>query len=228
MVSIIIPTLNESKIINQTLEYLTTLNGDTEILVADGGSKDDTLEKVGKFEKVKVVRSATGRALQMNEAAKYASGNILLFLHADTLPPADAIELIKQTLHQQYVVAGSFFLRFEPESPMLRFFSQFTRLNSILLTYGDQGLFLQKTTFDQIGGFQNIPLMEDTEIQQRLRKKGKFVKIQRAVTTSSRRYQHNGVIRQQLKDIGLAVLYFLGFSPSYLKKFYCDEVTESR
>lgn len=223
LVSIIIPTLNEGRIIAQTLTHLLAQKGAFEIIVADGGSEDDTLEKVRQFEQVNIVYAPKGRAAQMNAGAKTALGTYLFFLHADTLPPENAIALIQNTLAQSHVSAGSFYLKFQPNSRLLRFYSQWTRLNITLLTYGDQGLFLKAATFQQIGFFKEIPLMEDVEIQQRLRKIGKFVKIQQAVTTSSRRYQQNGIVWQQLKDTALALLYFMGCSPQYLKKFYADQ-----
>ena len=103
---------------------------------------------------------------------------------------------------------------------MLRFFSLFTRINHILFTYGDQGLFVRKDMFQIIGGFRDIPLMEDVDIQRRLRRKGRFVKIRHPVVTSARRYRAEGSIRQQIMNIILVAFYHGGVSPARLKRYY--------
>jgi hypothetical protein len=117
-------------------------------------------------------------------------------------------------------LAGSFSLRFDYQSPFLRLYARLSRINHILFTYGDQGLFMAQRTFEQVGGFSEIPLMEDVDIQKKLRKIGRFVKIGHPVVTSARRFVSSGIIRQQLINIGLVLLYHAGVSPSRLKRYY--------
>lgn len=191
-----------------------------EIIVSDGGSSDGTLDVVRQCPEVKLVNSARGRGRQMNEGANAASGDVLLFLHADTCLPPGALNMVEEMLVDSSVVAGSFSLSFDRHSFFLRLYSFFSQVNHILFTYGDQGLFLRSRTFRKIGGFKDIPLMEDVEIQKRLRRLGKFAKIRKPVITSARRFVTCGIIRQQILNTGLVFLYHLGADPSRLARFY--------
>jgi glycosyltransferase involved in cell wall biosynthesis len=161
MISIIIPTLNEKAIIGSTLKRCLNQEGIFEIILTDGGSSDGTLDVVGRFPEVNVVHSPRGRGRQMNEGAKAARGDIFLFLHADTCLPPRALKMIGKVLVDSSVVAGSFSLSFDQAHFFLRLYSLFSMINHILFTYGDQGLFLRATTFVRIGGFNDVPMMED-------------------------------------------------------------------
>jgi rSAM/selenodomain-associated transferase 2 len=220
MISVIIPTLNEVEIIESSLKDLLSHQGDFEVIVADGGSSDGTVDIIGKFPHVKRVISARGRGRQMNEGAKAARGDILLFLHADTRLPPSAFTKIGELMGDLRVVGGSFSINFDRHDPLLRFISLFSRINHILFTYGDQGLFLRSDVFRKMGGFKEIAIMEDVEIQMRLRSMGKFVKICEPAVTSARRFIEFGIVRQQILDIVLVSLYHFGVSPSFLKRFY--------
>ena len=223
MISLVIPTLNEAAHLGSSLDSLEAQPGEFEVIVADGGSSDGTLEILAGYEDVRVCHSAPGRARQMNQGARAAKGEVLLFLHADTLLPPRGLELIRRAIQKPGVLAGSFFLRFDHQSPVLNFLSQMSRINLGILTYGDQGLFIRADWFKKHRGFADIALMEDIEIQRRLRKQGRFIKIQHPVTTSARRFLKNGIIRQELLNIGLVALYYAGMSPTRLKRIYQGE-----
>lgn len=221
MISIIIPVLNEASTIGRCLDLLSEHTEPNEVVVVDGGSKDDSVNIVHNYPAVKSLRTKhAGRGHQMNLGASAAEGDILLFLHADTVLPEGGLMMIRQTLRQKGVVAGSFSLCFDHHNTFLRLYSIFSTINHILFTYGDQGLFVKKHTFFQIGGFAKQPIMEDVEIQRRLRKLGQFLKIKRSVVTSARRFKANGIIRQQIANALLVLLYHIGFGPKKLKRYY--------
>ena len=221
MISVVIPVLNESKTIGPCLRRLREQTEPHEVVVVDGGSSDHTLDIVDTFPGVKGLRCATaGRGTQMNQGAAAARGEILLFLHADTLLPPGGLLMIETLTARTGFVAGSFSLRFNYPNPLLRLYARFSRINHILFTYGDQGLFMTRPVFERVGGFKEIPLMEDVEIQKKLRKMGHFVKIHQPVITSARRFLLNGIIRQQLLNIGLVLLYHAGVYPGRLKNHY--------
>ncbi len=222
MISIIIPSLNEADFIASSLNALMEQQGGFEVVVSDGGSEDGTLEIVKGFPAVRCVEGARGRASQMNAGAVLAKGEILLFLHADTRLPPNGLELIRSAFSSGEIIGGSFCLGFDRQTPLLRAICFFSRINHMLFTYGDQGLFVRRRTFERIGGFRDIPIMEDIEIQQRLRNMGGFLKIRTPVVSAARRFITHGVARQQIRNTILVFLYHLGVPPSRLKRFYRD------
>lgn len=223
MISIIIPTLNEENLLEKTLFNIHSDVEEYEIIVSDGGSGDKTCEIANNHPKVTLVRSRKGRAIQMNEGAKVAQGQILLFLHADTLLESGALELIKENLDAKEAIAGSFYLKFDEDRTALKIYSWFSKFNHPLFTYGDQAFFIKREAFLSLKGFANLPIMEDLEIQKRLRRTGKFIKLNKPVTTSSRRFKKSGVLWQQIKNIYLVFLFLIGVPPAYIKKHYKDE-----
>ena len=220
MISIIIPVLNESQTIGSCLFCLRKQIEHHEIVVVDGGSDDGTLDIVRAFSEVKWLCSPAGRGNQMNRGAEAAEGDLLLFLHADTCLPPGGLSRIETLMAQEGIVAGSFSLSFEEPDSLLKLYALFSRINHLLFTYGDQGLFMSRRIYELIGGFQEIPIMEDVEIQKRLRKMGRFVKVRQPVVTSARRFLTYGIIKQQVLNMGLVFLYHAGFSPFWLKRFY--------
>ncbi|MEL6862942.1 MAG: TIGR04283 family arsenosugar biosynthesis glycosyltransferase [Bacteroidota bacterium] len=222
LTSLIIPTLNEAEQIAPAIEAALQFKGPCEIIVADGGSEDQTLSICQNYPQVLSLSTAKGRARQMNAAAKSASGDYLFFLHADTRAPNNSLYLIHQVLKQEEVIAGSFYLRFDQLHWTYRLLSQVTRLNVPWMTYGDQGLFMRRSSFEAIGGFSDLPLMEDLEIQHRLRRQGHFVKLAVPVQTSARRFEKNGLIQQLVLDFCLMLGYYMGISPKRLKHWYPD------
>ncbi|MHC4277532.1 MAG: TIGR04283 family arsenosugar biosynthesis glycosyltransferase [Planctomycetota bacterium] len=220
LVSVIIPTLNEQDSIAATLKAVKDQDGGLEIIVVDGESRDDTCDIAGRY--ATVINSRRCRAVQMNTGARYASGGILLFLHGDTTLPQGALMTIREALRAPGVVAGSFSLRFDTPHRFLRSLTFFTRFSWWWARYGDQGLFLRRETFEALGGFKEIPIMEDVDIIWRLRRLGRLHIIQNQVVTSARRYLRSGVFRQHALNFFLVVAYYLGVSPDRLKKWYDD------
>jgi len=220
LISVIIPTLNEEQVIPAALQSLRACEGECEIIVADGGSTDNTIAVARCCPGVTHVPYRQGRGAQMNAGAGAARGDILLFLHADTLLPRCAFQHITAAMTDPAVAGGCFHLSFDFPSYWLKAFALVARINHILFTYGDQGLFMTARTFKDIGGYKDIPLMEDVEIQKRLRPLGRFVKIGPPVITSARRFVRRGIIRQQMLNTVLVGLYHLRLAPSRLKRFY--------
>ncbi len=220
MISVIVPTFNEARTLEFFLRKLLNQPGDREILVADGGSTDGTREVLNRFPEINPVRSGGGRGKQMNDGARQARGEVFLFLHADTTLPANALLKIEEAIADSSISGGSFSLEFDQPGWFFRILSRFSRTNHPFFTYGDQGLFLRASTFRRIGGFKEIPVMEDVEIQERLRKIGTFIKLKEPVFTSARRYLRNGPLRQHLITTGVVLLYHLGVSPYFLGRRY--------
>jgi rSAM/selenodomain-associated transferase 2 len=220
--AIVVPTLNEAAALETFLAALLRQEGVFQVIVVDGGSLDGTWEIAGRFPEVRRLRSARGRAIQMNAGARAATHDLLFFLHADTFLPSGVLPRIAETLADPGVAAGSFRLAFDRDDPCLAVYSFFSRINHPLFTYGDQGLFLRRELFREIGGFREIPIMEDVEIQRRLRRRGRFVKLDLPVVTSARRFVDRGPLRQQGLNVALVALYLLGVEPARIKRFYDD------
>jgi rSAM/selenodomain-associated transferase 2 len=220
MISVVIPTFNEARIIETTIRSLLARAGELEIVVADGGSTDGTLEHLAGIPQLKKIVSPPGRGKQMNAGAQAAAGDVFLFLHADTLLPPRAFRAIEQALSDPRVSGGSFTLHFDDPGLFFKILGAFSRFNHIFSTYGDQGLFLRAETFRALGGFRDLPVMEDVEIQKRIRAAGRFVKIHQPATTSARRYQEKGLWRQHFRTTLIVLGYHLGVSPEFLGRFY--------
>lgn len=219
--SVIVPVLNEAEYLPALLDYFASEGISHELILVDGGSKDKTIELLSAYKGLCFLRaSACGRAAQMNEGARLARGAYLFFLHADCLPPPNALSLILQSLQDAAVVAGSFSLRFDRDRPFYRLLTRASRFNHRLTTYGDQGLFLRATTFHDLQGFKILPICEDLELQDRLRAVGKFVKRPEMITTSARRFEQQGRGRQFLRNLFIVLAYHLGVSPERLRKWY--------
>ena len=220
IISIIIPVLNEAAIIQSTLENLLSYP-DVEIIVVDGGSQDNTLS-IARTAGVKTIVVSGGRSAQMNAGAKAAKANILLFLHVDTNLPHNFVELIIQTLKQPKIIAGAFELGIEGEDRSLRWIEALVKMRShlLLLPYGDQAIFITKQVFIEVGGFPQIPIMEDFELVQRLKRRGKIAIAPGKVITSGRRWQKLGVWKTTSINQLVIAGYYLGISPDKLNCFY--------
>lgn len=222
--SIIMPVLNEEAVLEQQLSYLTRqcAHIDCELLIVDGGSNDRTTEIARRYGQV--ISSPRGRAIQMNAGAAAAMGEILIFLHADTLLPDDAFQAIEQALTSPPVVGGAFQICFNCDQWPYRLVAFTTNLRSRVrkVFTGDQAYFVRATSFNAIGGFPDQPLMEDLEIITRLRTIGKVVLLPQYVTTSARRHEKIGLIRTVLFMWYLRTLYKFGTSPAELQRKYID------
>lgn len=220
IISIIIPVLNEASLIKDTLSRLQH-NPDVEIIVVDGGSTDETVALVKQLG-VTVITVTDGRAAQMNAGAAIAQGKSLLFLHSDTQLPSNYQKLIAETLSQPQVIAGAFELAIDSTIKSLRLVEIMVKIRSRFcsLPYGDQAIFITKKTFIAVGGFEQLPIMEDFEFIQRLKRQGKIAIAPASVITSSRRWQKLGVIKATLINQLIILGYYLGISPLKLKNFY--------
>lgn len=217
------PVLNETKSLHNILRQL-RLSNNEELIVVDGGSADETLSIAGEFTG-KVFRAKSGRASVMNYGAQKAVGDILLFLHADCILPDNAFPLIREVLGDKKVAAGGFDLGISDPGLRFRIIESGANLRAHVtsLLYGDQGMFLRKQIFDNIGGFADIPLMEDIEISLRLKKLGKIVFIKSPIKASPRRWLKEGVLYTTFRDWSIAFSYtFLKISPEKLTRYYKD------
>lgn len=220
--SIIIPTLNEEKHLDQLLATLTRdWPETTEIWVADGGSTDATAAITRRYTAVHWLDCPQrGRARQMNYAARRASGEHLLFLHADCLPPEGAATALLACLDDTAVVGGSFRLRFDQQGWNYRLLEAFTRWNSPLWTFGDQGIFVRRQCFRQLAGYRDLRLLEDVDLQWRLRHLGRFAKLPLPLLTSARRFEAQGLWRQTALNFLILIGYYAGLSPARLARYY--------
>jgi len=221
-ISVIIPVFNETTIINGVVRHVRDVaEGPVEIVVADGGPGYRTLAVVADPAVIRV-ESLPGRGIQMNAGAKCATGDILLFLHADTLLPQNAFADIRRAV-KGGAVGGAFSLSIDSSRLSLGIVSWFanwrTRLERV--PYGDQAQFLLAETFRDLGGFADVPIMEDVELFQRIRYRGLPISVLRAtVNTSPRRWNREGVLRRTLKNWWMRVRYALGASPQELVRHY--------
>lgn len=191
-----------------------------EVIIVDGGSVDNTLAIAYEITDM-VVISKAGRALQMNSGADIASGGVLLFLHADTLLPDNALQIIVDSMQEKFFW-GRFDVRLSSNKYVYRLIERLMNLRSCLtsIATGDQAIFIEKNLFERVAGFAEIALMEDVEISKRLKKISKPVCIKQKVTTSSRRWETNGVAVTILLMWKLRLYYFIGVSPDRLKQLY--------
>ena len=222
--SFIIPVWSEEAIISRTIEHVRNLSasGSEEIIVVDGDPAGRTIKAVRHIG-VKTAISEKGRGRQMNIGASLAEGEILVFLHADTLLPPDALELIEKAMEDGSRIAGAFDLAIESDRPAYRLIEKAASLRSRMtrIPYGDQTVFIRKKDFLALGGFSDIPIMEDVEFMQRIKKrKGKICIIGKAVRTSPRRWEEEGVVYTTLRNWLLLSLYLCGVKPERLARFY--------
>jgi rSAM/selenodomain-associated transferase 2 len=218
--SVIIPTLNEAAHIDGVLKDLS--HGDaTEIIVADGGSRDTTVERAAAHN-VRICQGVAGRARQMNQGAALARGTILFFLHADSRLPAGFDRVIRRTLDAAHVAAGAFSLGIDADDGKMRMVAYWANLRSRYLgmPYGDQGLFLKAVRFHHCGGFPELPIMEDFAMMQRLRKTGRIVTVPERLYTSPRRWRRLGVLRTTFTNQAIIAGYLLGVPADRLSRWY--------
>eukprot|EP00927_Polykrikos_kofoidii_P026996 TRINITY_DN23913_c0_g1_i1.p1 TRINITY_DN23913_c0_g1~~TRINITY_DN23913_c0_g1_i1.p1 ORF type:complete len:277 (-),score=42.88 TRINITY_DN23913_c0_g1_i1:431-1261(-) len=227
-VSVIVPTLNEESGLPQVLAALSRLEPPArEVIVADAASTDNTVN-VARAANASVICSRPGRAWQMNAGAMIAKGEVLLFLHADTLLPPGALKAVLRVLEDPAVLGGCFQLRFDGEekSFTLRVWGLCTRLwvlRTPRLVYGDRAIFVRTSVFKSLGMYKEWPLLEDVDFAMRLAGSGgprSFAFIPLDVITSSRRLLEVGPLRQQLLNIFIMICWYVGFSPERLRRFY--------
>jgi rSAM/selenodomain-associated transferase 2 len=221
-ISIIIPTLNESLLLQRLLCGLNKIiDSQGEIIVVDGGSNDNTLEIASKYAH-QVFVTEQGRATQMNHGAAFAKGEVLFFLHADSMLTTNAFQKLKEIVKESAYVGGAFRLQIDSNKLLLSIISQVVNLRSRFfhLVYGDQGIFVRKKNFLEIGKFLITPLMEDVEFYGRLRASGKTVILNEKILTSARRWEKEGILYATFRNWLLLIMYYMGIPAKQLEKLY--------
>lgn len=219
-ISVIIPTLNESKTLESVLQKIQRCSPH-EILVSDGGSADDTLD-IARRSGARIISSPRGRADQMNSAAREASGDVLLFLHADTFLESEGYRKIAEVMRDSAMAGGAFSLQLQSGKLSLRIISRLATLRSryLNLVYGDQAIFARREAFLKAGGYSPLPICEDLDFYRKLRRCGKTVLLEEKSHTSPRRWISEGVAYTTLRNIVIATLFLLGFPPQIMARWY--------
>ena len=219
-ISVIIPVLNDAEALDLALGSTQDYTG-VECIVVDGGSSDESAE-VAQSRGVKVLHSPPGRARQMNAGAEVAEGRFLLFLHADTRLPEGFDGHVRRILTGSGVAAGAFQLQIDAPSARLRLIEKAANWRSryLQMPYGDQAIFLRKELFREMGGFPDLPIMEDFQLIRRLQGEGRIVITPVAVVTSARRWKKLGALRTTLFNQMMILGFYLGFEPARLARWY--------
>ena len=222
--SVVIPVLNEGLIVNRAIARLRHLALDPppEIIVSDGDPNKSTLRAI-RHAGIKTVTAPKGRGSQMNAGARAASGDALVFLHADVRLPTGAYANIAAALKRPGVAAGAFSLGIDAPQKGFRLIEKAVSIRGRLthIPYGDQAIFIHRKLFSQLGGFSDIPLMEDVDLMRRVKRNGgRIVILADRVQTSARRWQQEGIVYATFRNWALITLYLLGVSPGRLSRFY--------
>ncbi|GAB4342754.1 MAG: hypothetical protein Kow0099_20550 [Candidatus Abyssubacteria bacterium] len=220
-ISVIVPTLNEAATLADSLASIGDMVEET--LVVDGGSTDDTLDIAASFG-ARILHIEPCRARQMNVGAAAACGDILLFLHADTRLPCGFADQVRFALEQPGVVGGAFELSIDSPSPLLRMVEHLANWRSrrMGMPYGDQAIFLDKGLFFRMGGFPDVPIMEDFEFMRRLRRRGRVALVASPIVTSARRWHALGPMRTTLINQAVIAAYYGGVSLHRISRWYRD------
>lgn len=223
--SVIIPTFNEELAIIKTLDALSRLVNVDEVVIVDGGSADKTIELIENYDRLKKVKlikiNEPNRGRQLHEGTLHAVGEIFWFLHADTRPVQGSGRQIKALMRYKEVVGGNFNITFGGETKWARFLTWlYPYLRSIGLVYGDTAIFVRREVYEKIGGFRFLPVFEDLDLYKRLQRRGRFVHVNLAVTTSSRRFENKSFLLTFLRWSFFQGLYWIGFPPRVLARFY--------
>ena len=222
-VSVVIPTLDEAHSLGATLRALTRFDhgGRVELIVVDGGSADATREIAREYG-AQVILAARGRGAQMHAGATVARGDVLWFLHADTIPPPDATRQILDALRRDpKLVGGNFAISFDGTRPAARFLTWlYPQLRKLGLCYGDSAIFVRASVYREVGGFRPFPIFEDLDLVGRLKRRGALVHLAARVVTSSRRFEGRSFAYTFARWSFLQMLYWLGVNPHTLGRLY--------
>jgi len=221
-ISIIVPTLNEADNLRATLDALQNF-GDAEIIVVDGGSDDATVS-IARDYHIKILHSKRGRGSQLQTGGAAASGDVLWFVHADTVPAPDCLRQMKSVLQNENAVGGNFTIRFAGDRLAAKFLTRlYPQLNLLGLIYGDSAIFVRREIYERVGGFKDYPIFEDLDFIERLKKAGEIVTLPATVTTSSRRFENKSFALTFARWTILQILYWLGVNPETLLKIYFSD-----
>jgi rSAM/selenodomain-associated transferase 2 len=229
MISIITPILNEKDYIRRFLDQVNGLEGELELILVDGGSEDGTLEEVNRLKEefhhpLNVISSPKGRGLQMNNGAKSANGDILLFLHADCTIEKDSLRVIENRISEEDIIGGGFTHSFNNPDIFLKMTSSFGNFRSraTKIFFGDFGIFMKKNIFDKMGGYDKIPFLEDVELCKKAKHYGRLEQIDRLIFTSPRRYEKKGKIRLTAFFTIAVLLNIVGVRPKILYQYIVE------
>ncbi len=217
-IAVVMPVLDEESTIAETLPRL--LEEAEQVIVSDGGSGDRTLEIAATLG-ARVVEGPPGRGRQLNRGAAAASGDVLLFVHADTTLPAGSIERVREAVRSG-ASGGGFFVEWRSERPIMRLGGRLTNLRTRLTRcpLGDQAQFCRADLFGELGGFRDWPILEDLDFARRLKRAGRVALLEPPVVVSARRYQSRGIARTVAINWLIWLLYFAGVSPERLAGLY--------
>jgi rSAM/selenodomain-associated transferase 2 len=221
-VSIIVPTLNEERVLKKTLIQIQQLSPH-ELIVSDGGSTDNTKPIAQKLSHL-VVTGPVGRAMQMNSGANQATGDIFLFLHADNRLEPKSYQKMLECMENPKWIGGAFTICIESNKWSINLITLLANIRSRYfgLAYGDQGIFVRAEVFKNMNGFSSIPICEDLDFYHRLKKKGPVNLLKEKTHTSQRRWVKEGVAFTTARNILITLLFGLGFPPRTLRKWYLD------
>ena len=212
------PVLNEESTIGALLDSLIDSGAD-ELIVADGGSVDRTVKIASGY--AHVIHAERGRAVQMNAAAQSASGDVLLFLHADTRLAASSLAVVRRAMADPAVVGGNFDIRYDGKDWAATAFTSINRWRRRCgVFYGDSGIFCRRSVFDSLGGFVCWPILEDYEFARRLRRIGQLAYLNEPIWVSDRRWRNNGLLRTMASWFFIQSLYYAGVPPKHLVRLY--------
>lgn len=220
--SIIIPTLNEEKIISKTIKNLNSLQGDFEVVFSDGGSEDTTLSYINN-KKYIIINSEKGRANQLNEGVKKSIGDILIFLHCDSILEEDVLVKIEEKIKQGYKT-GCLKIKFDSKRLLMKccgFFSNL-RVKTRGIMFGDQGIFMTRNVYKEIGGVPVMPIMEDYQLSINIKKMYKICQVNSKIITSARRFEKQGIIKTMWKMQRYQSMFRKGIDINFINKEYKD------
>ncbi|MEX2223093.1 MAG: TIGR04283 family arsenosugar biosynthesis glycosyltransferase [Candidatus Rokuibacteriota bacterium] len=226
--TIVIPALDEAANLARLLPDLARECRGAELIVVDGGSRDGTAETVARQPGARLLAAERGRARQMNHGAGAAGGDTLLFLHADTRLPRGAMAAIEETVAEPGVAGGRFDVRFDNKRLVFRMIAGFMNARSRAsgICTGDQAIFVRRADFEAVGGYPDIPLMEDIELSRRLKRRGRLGALHLRVTTSARKWEREGPLRTIGLMWALRFLHFCGVAPVRLHRWYYGAAKE--
>ena len=219
-ISVIIPSLNEELMIERALQSVLHQGCELEIIVVDGGSRDRTVSIARKY--AMVIHGPRGRAKQMNIGASHSSGDVLVFLHADTQLTPGYAPAVLEALRNPAVVGGCAPLRFDSSHSLLSLYSRLSMAKIWLFHYGDCAIFVRRNVFEMLGGFRDLPILEDIDFLRMMRRHGSAVLLDVPVLTSARRFLKKGIFLSQVLNVLLVISFLIGVPPEHLARWYPD------
>ena len=223
-ISVIIPVLNERENIGRCIEGVLSEGTRSEVIVCDGGSTDGSLEIVERYrgKGVALLRTRKGRGVQMNAGASAAEGDIFLFLHADTRLERGWFAAVTTAVDDPAVAGGAFSLQIDNPSKRYRLIESWVkfRCRFFLLPYGDQAIFIRRGTFEKVGGYKDIPLMEDVDIAERMKNTGRISILRKKAVTDARRWEKEGWLYTSVRNQTIMLMYRFGVEPGRLARMY--------